>query len=101
MLGLFRFPFFVSTDASIGTTQLGQASLSKTEAHTETPMTQLGRAAASGSIIDRVWFVYKLSEPKRNEQIQTEHRPSFLIFVSANIFVAKDISDNRYNRLNH
>ena len=27
-------------------------------------MTQLGRAAASGSIIDHVWFVKELSEPE-------------------------------------
>ena len=41
----------------VGTTQFGQADLSKTETYTEAPMTQLGRAAASASIIDHVWFV--------------------------------------------
>ena len=35
----------------VGTAQFGQANLSKTEAHTETPMTQLGRAAASSSTV--------------------------------------------------
>ena len=30
----------------VGTAQFGQADLSKAEAHTEAPMTQLGRAAA-------------------------------------------------------
>ena len=35
----------------VGTAQFGQADLSKTEAHTEAPMTQLERAAASGSTI--------------------------------------------------
>ena len=49
---------------SVGTTKFGQADLSKTEAHTEAPMTQLGRATASSPITDRVWFVSKLSEPK-------------------------------------
>ena len=39
-----------------------QVDLSKTEAHTEAPMTQLGRAAASNAIIYHVWFVKKLSE---------------------------------------
>ena len=38
----------------LDTAQFGQADLSKTEAHTEAPMTQLGRAAASSSIIDHV-----------------------------------------------
>ena len=66
---------------SVDTAQFGQADLSKTEAHTEAPMTQLGRttasklskteartgapmkqlgrAAASGSIIDHARFVQK------------------------------------------
>ena len=65
----------------MGTAKFGQADLSKTETHTEAPMTQLGRAAASSSIIEHVWFVKKLSEP--------EFRPSFLICVSPNTFVAK------------
>ena len=37
----------------VGTAQFGQADLFKTEAHTEAPMTQPGRATASRSIIDR------------------------------------------------
>ena len=41
----------------VGTAQFGQADLSKTEAHTEAPMTELGRAAASNAIIDPVWFI--------------------------------------------
>ena len=48
----------------VGTAKFGQANLSKTEAHTEAPMTQLGRAAASGSIIDHFGFVKNLSEKK-------------------------------------
>ena len=64
----------------VGTAQFGQANLSKTETHAEAPMTQLGRAAAPGSIIDHVWFVKNLSELEKH---------SLLIFVSVNIFVAK------------
>ena len=58
----------------VDTAQFGQADLSKTETHTEAPMTQLGRAAASGSIIDHVWFVKKLSEPKtqRTETLSSD-----------------------------
>ena len=41
----------------VGAAQVGPADLSKTELHTEAPMTQLGRTAASGSSIDHVWFV--------------------------------------------
>ena len=51
----------------VGTAQVGPADLSKTELHTEAPMTQLGRTAASGSSIDHVWFV--LSSVSR----QTNH----------------------------
>ena len=51
------FLFSKSIVASIGTTQFGQADLSKVETHTEAPMTQLGRAAAPSSIIDHVCFV--------------------------------------------
>ena len=40
----------------VGTTQFGQADLSKTETDTEAPMTQLGRAAASSSIIGTTQF---------------------------------------------
>ena len=36
----------------VGTVQFGQADLFKTETHIEAPITQLGRAAASGSIAD-------------------------------------------------
>ena len=46
-----------------GASQFGRADLSKTETHTEAAMTQLGRAAASCPIIDHVWFVKELSEP--------------------------------------
>ena len=46
----------------VGTAQFGQANLSTTEVNTETPMTQQGRAAAPGSIIDHVRFVKSLSE---------------------------------------
>ena len=35
----------------VGATQFGRADLSKLETHTEAPMTQLGRAAAPGSIM--------------------------------------------------
>ena len=49
----------------VGTAQFGEANLSKTETHTEAPITQLGRAAAPGSIIDHVWFVKNLSELER------------------------------------
>ena len=63
----------------VGTAQFGQADLSKTEAHTEAPMTQLGRAAASGSIIDHVWLAKKFSERICNEPNQTNFQPSFLI----------------------
>ena len=35
----------------VGATRIGRADLSKTETHTEAPMAQLGRAAASGSIM--------------------------------------------------
>ena len=38
----------------VGTAQFGQAYLSKTEAHTEAPKTQLGRAAVSRALIDHV-----------------------------------------------
>ena len=48
----------------VDTAQFGQADLSKTETHTEAPMTQLGRAAASSSIIDHVWFLKKLPDQK-------------------------------------
>ena len=48
----------------VGTAQFGQADLSKTEADTEAPMPQLGRATASSSILGRVWLVSKLFEPK-------------------------------------
>ena len=41
----------------VSTTQFGHADLSKTEADTEAPMTQLGRAPASSSIIDHVCFI--------------------------------------------
>ena len=44
----------------VGTAQFGKANLSKMETHTEAPMTQLGRAAAPGSIIDHIWFVKSL-----------------------------------------
>ena len=72
----FRFPFFISTHATgyhpirafrllvvlqlmpVATTQLGQANLSKTKAHTEAPMTHLGSTAAAGPIADRVSFVW-------------------------------------------
>ena len=64
MCGVFRFPFLIST-VPAGTAQFGQADLSKTEAHTEAPMTQQGCAAAPGSIIDHVWFVKNLSELER------------------------------------
>ena len=73
----------------VSTTQFGQADLFKTETHTEAPMTQLGRAAASGSIIDHGWFVKKLSELKNTTDRNNELRLSLLIFVSANIFVAR------------
>ena len=46
----------------VDTAQFGQANLSTTEVNTETPMTQQGRAAAPGSIIDHVRFVKSLSE---------------------------------------
>ena len=61
MFGLFRFLFLFRL-MPVDTAQFGQADLSKTEAHTEAPMAQLGRAAASGSIIDHVWFVKSVSE---------------------------------------
>ena len=61
MFGLFRFPFLVSTDASrYRPSRTGQ--FIQDEAHTEAPMTQRERAAATGSVIDHVWFVRKLSE---------------------------------------
>ena len=44
MLGLFRFPFFVLQQIPVGTAQFGQADSSKTKAHTEALMTQLGSA---------------------------------------------------------
>ena len=44
--------------------QFGQADLSKTETHTEAPMTQLGRTATSRSIIDHAWFVKESFEPE-------------------------------------
>ena len=48
----------------VDTAQLGQADLSKTETHTEAPMTQLGRTATSRSIIDHAWFVKESFEPE-------------------------------------
>ena len=51
------FPDFWFQLMPVGTAQFGQADLSKTEAHAEAPMTQLGRAAASSLIIAHVWFV--------------------------------------------
>ena len=73
----------------VGTAQFGQANLSTTEANTETPMTQLGRAAAPGSIMDHVWFVKKDSNRQRHKHNQIEVRLGSLIFDSANMFVAK------------
>ena len=48
----------------VDTAQFGQADLSKTETHTEAPMTQLGRTATSRSIIDHAWFVKESFEPE-------------------------------------
>ena len=48
----------------VDTAQFGQADLSKTETHTEAPMTQLGRTATSRSIIDHAWFVKESLEPE-------------------------------------
>ena len=42
---------------AVGTVQFEQADLSKTEAYTEAPMTQLGCIAASSAIIDHGWCV--------------------------------------------
>ena len=50
------FPVFLFHLMLVGTIQFGEASLYKTESHTDSQITQLG-AAASGLIIVRVWFV--------------------------------------------
>ena len=73
----------------VDTAQFGQADLSKTETLTEPPMTQLGRAAAPGSIIDHVWFNKKDSNRQRHKHNQIEVRLGSLIFDSENMFVAK------------
>ena len=56
MFGLFRFLFSISTDAS-RYHPFWTGRFTKTEIHTEAPMTQLGRAATSSTIINHVWFV--------------------------------------------
>ena len=81
----------------VGAAQFGQADLSKTEAHTEAPKTQLERAAASGSIIDHVWFVKELSEP---ETQRTETTNSGLAdFCLSKYLCGETISESRCNRL--
>ena len=57
MFVLFHILLFHFQLMQVGTAQFGQADLSKTEAHAEAPMTQLGRAAASNLIIAHVWLV--------------------------------------------
>ena len=44
----------------VDTAQFGQADLSKTEAHTEAPMTQLGRTTASMKITQPI-FEFKFA----------------------------------------
>ena len=44
----------------VGTTQFGQADLSKTETHTEAPMAQLGRTAAPLKITQLI-FEFKFA----------------------------------------
>ena len=56
MLGLFCFLFLFRL-MPVDTAQFGQADLSKTETHTEAPMTQLGRATASSQVINHVWLI--------------------------------------------
>ena len=51
------------------TAQFGQADLFKTEAHTETPMTQLGRANVSSAIINHIY-----PTPKPNDATRTRRR---------------------------
>ena len=52
----FSFLFFISIEASRHN-PVRTVWLSKTEAHTEAPITQLGRATASSSIVNHVWFI--------------------------------------------
>ena len=73
----------------VGTAQFGQADLSKTEAHAEAPMTQLERATVSQSSVI-VGVIRNYPNRKRNEHNQIELRV-FLIFNSANTFVAKPL----------
>ena len=48
----------------VDTAQFGQADLSKTETHTEAPMTQLGRAATPMKIAQRIFeFQFPANDP--------------------------------------
>ena len=80
----------------VDTAKFGQANLSKTETHTEAPITQLGRAATSCSIIDHVWFLKELFEPETQRTETTNSGLSSFCF--SKYLCGEGISESRCDR---
>ena len=81
----------------IGVVQFGQADLSKTEAHTEAPMTQLGRTTASMKITQLI-FEFKFATRGAVAHWHIELKTLILVFVFGRYRCIKKCGGKKGNR---